>query len=469
MSDSNHSLTATTAVRLAEWIEGFAAAPMSAASLEHTRLILLDSLACALHAGDDDKARAALNVASRVGNCNDCTLIGVRARTSLPMASFANGVLIRTLDLNDTYTGPRQIGHPSDNIGAALAGAEGGKRSGADLVHAIRMGYEVYGRILDLTNPESPWDHVTVSGMVSAAMLGWLLRLPRDQLANALALAATHCATLGEVRVGHVSAAKSMANAVVVQTAALATLLAAEGMTGPAAAIEGERGYARLILEGVDFDGFFAANSQDRILSVGLKQFPCFALGQGPISSAIELRERLSGAVERIEKFHIAIANTGPARLRLRDAHGRAPTSREAADHSIYFLMAIALLDGRVTLDQFKGDRWKDADVHRMIARMSASIDPALEPANALPCRLDVTLTGGERIVIDRKATPGNPAAPLSRCEVETKFRQCTDAVFSPDQQDHVIALVSRVEELPSVEPLLSCLVPTGGKARAAR
>jgi 2-methylcitrate dehydratase len=251
-----------------------------------------------------------------------------------------------------------------------------------------------------------------------------------------------------------------MANAVVVQTAALVTLLAAQGMTGPATAIEGDRGYAKLILEGADFEAFFDESAHDRILSVGLKQFPCFALGQGPISAAIEIRETLAGAAEQIETIHIAIANTGPARLRLRDAHGRTPTSREAADHSVYFLTAIALLDGRVTLDQFKRDRWKDADVQRLIARMTAEIDPALAPPNALPCRLEATLASGRQIVINRKATPGNPAAPLSRRAVENKFRQCAGKALTPEQQNRVIGLVARIEQLASLDPLLSCLVP---------
>jgi 2-methylcitrate dehydratase len=458
---NDRSNSTGTALRLAQWVEEFARSPMSGASLEFTRLILLDSLACALHARGDEKAEAALVVAGEVGRPGGCTLIGTRERTSLPMAAFANGVLIRTLDLNDTYVGPRQVGHPSDNIGAALAGAEVSQASGSDLVRAIRLGYEIYGRILDLGNPESPWDHVTVSGLVTAAMLGWLLRLPREQLAHAAALAAVHCATLGEVRVGQISAAKSMANAVVVQTAALLTLLAAQGMTGPAHALEGDRGYANLILEGVDFGAFFdSAGPQDRILSVGIKQFPCFALAQGPISAAIELRNRVMSDIGAIETVDIAIANTGPARLRLRDAHGRSPTSREAADHSIYFLVAIALLDGRVTLEQFKGDRWTDPDVHRLIARMSAGIDPALEPAATLPCRLDVTLKGGQTITVHRAASPGSPAAPLTRHEVEDKFRQCAAGVLDAEARQRVIDLVGRIEQLPSVAPLLSALAP---------
>jgi 2-methylcitrate dehydratase len=457
----HHPSTGTMALRLAQWVEDFARSPISAASLDHTRIILLDALACALYAHGDQTARAALAVATEVGRPGECTLIGTAERTSVPAAAFANGILIRTMELNDTYAG-RQFGHPSDNIGAALAGAEKSSASGEDLVRAIRMGYEMYGRILDLTDPETPWDHVTGSGIVSAATLGWLLRLPREQLAHAMGLAATHCATLGEVRVGHISAAKSMANAVVVQTAALLTLLAQQGMTGPAYALEGVRGFAKLILDGIDFNAFFQANgSQDRILSVGLKQYPCFALGQGPISAAIELRNQLKGDVSVIDSAHIAIADTGPARLRLKDSHGRSPTSQEAADHSIYFLVAVALLDGRLTMEQLESDRWQDADVHELIARMTAGIDPALTPAAALPCRLDITLKDGRKIVISRAATPGNPKAPLTRAEVENKFRECSAAVLSAEGQQRVIDLVGRVEQLPSIKPLMSALVPS--------
>ena len=287
-------------------------------------------------------------------------------------------MLIRTLDLNDTYSGPRQIGHPSDNIGAALAAAEMADRSGLDLLRALRMGYEIYGRVLDLSDPDSPWDHVTVSGIVTAAMIGYLLRLPPVRLAHAIALAASHSATLGEVRVGHVSAAKSIANSVVVQTAALMTLLAAEGVTGPGRGDRGVRGYARLIMDGADFSQFFTTGQDtDRLMAVGLKQYPCFALGQGPISAAVELRKRLPAQAE-IAKLTIAVANTGAARLRLSDTlRAHAEARRRPPTTASIFLTAVALLDGRFGLDQLTGGRWQDADVRALVERTEATIDPA--------------------------------------------------------------------------------------------
>jgi 2-methylcitrate dehydratase len=458
MDDKSHA--PTLARRLAEWIGDFAASPMPHATAARARLILLDTLACALYAANDDKAAHALATARKLGGTPDCTIIGTRLRTALPQAAFVNGVLIRTLDLNDTYTGPRQIGHPSDNIGAALAAAEVAGRSGADLMRAIRLGYEIYGRILDLGDPDSPWDHVTVSGIVTAATTGWLLRLPADRLAHAIALAASHSATLGEVRVGHVSAAKSIANSVVVQTAALLTLLAAEGTTGPGEALEGARGYAKLVMDGADLSAFFDIYTNvDRLMLVGLKQYPCFALGQGPISAAVELRARLAGAPD-IKTLKVSVADTGPARLRLRDSLGRVPSSQEAADHSLYFLVAVALIDGRFGLDQLTSGRWKDPDVRGLIERMEAVIDPSLTPKTSLPSRLDVTLANGQTMSVDRPVTPGNPAAPLSWDEVGEKFRRCAAGAIDKDAQGKVIDAVAGIETLPTLRPLLDALVP---------
>jgi len=465
MSEKTHDHAATIVRQLADWIGTFAASPLPPSTAERARALLLDALACALYASTDDKAAGAIRTVTQLSGgetctIGTCTIIGTRLRTNLPLAAFANGVLIRTLDLNDTYNGPRQIGHPSDNIGAALAAAEMADRSGLDLLRALRMGYEIYGRVLDLGDPDSPWDHVTVSGIVTAAMIGYLLRLSPERLAHAIALAASHSATLGEVRVGHVSAAKSIANSVLVQTAALLTLLAAEGVTGPGEAIEGARGYARLIMDGADFAQFFTTGQDtDRLMAVGLKQYPCFVLGQGPISAAIELRKRLAAQAE-IAKLMIAVANTGAARLRLSDTLGRVPSSQEAADHSVYFLVAVALLDGRFGLDQLTGERWQDADVRALIERTEAIIDPALNPPTSLPCRLEARLTNGETIVIERNVTPGMPAMPLSWGEVTEKFRRCAAGVISDEAQSKVVDAVTRIDTLPSVRPLLAALVP---------
>ena len=458
MSKDVSSPPETMTRRLARWIGEFGASPPGAATIERAKAILLDAIACALAASTDELAQPIIRTLPQMGS-GDCSIIGSRARSSFPGASFCNGALIRLLDFNDTYTGPRQIGHPSDNIGVALAAAELKDRSGRDFLQAIRLGYEIYGRLLDLSDPKSPWDHVTVSGVVTAGMAGWLLGQSADQITNALALAAMHSATLGEVRAGKISSAKSIANSAVVHTASLLTLLAGEGMTGPELAIEGRLGYAKLILEGADFDGFFQNASNDRLLSVGLKQYPCFALAQGPISAVIELRAKLP-QLDAIERLQVTLADTGAARTRLADKYGREPDSSEAADHSIYFLVAVALCDGRFGVDQLRAGRWRDRDVTGLIDRMHASIDPTLKPANGLPCRLEALLADGSHCIVERACTPGFAASPLSWTDVVAKFKQCADGAISEKAQRDLIACVADIERLPSVRTLLKHLTP---------
>jgi 2-methylcitrate dehydratase len=448
----------SSALALAHWAYEFAETPISPAVARRIEDILLDSIACAFSATDNALSRSLLKVVGDFRSGGPCSVIGTRLKTNFPLAAFASGSLIRMLDFNDTYSGPDQIGHPSDILGAAFAAGELADGSGAQLQRAIRLGYEIYGRVLDLTNPETDWDHVTASGISSAAMAGWLMGLPPAKLANAIALSATHSATLGEVRVGKVSSAKSIASAVVVQTAALMTALAAEGFTGPVEALEGRRGYSRLLLRDPDFAKFFALGSDERVLSTGLKPYPCFALGQGPISAAVKLRAEIPTNA-KLERVDVAIADTAPARLRLSDQHGKTPESREAADHSLYVLMALAFLDGYVVEEQFLSDRWSQPDVLDLVARINVIIDRSLQPARQLPCRV-AAHAGGQSYEVSWSASPGNPANPLPRDDVEGKFRRCVDRRLSADDIGNVIQMISNLHELDKVSTLTRILRP---------
>src|SRR5262245_41539875 len=113
MSEKSHDQTATVVRRLADWIGTFAAGQIPPSTAERARALLLDALACALYASTDEKSASPIRTVEQLSGAGTCTIIGARLRASLPLAAFANGLLIRTLDLNDTYSGPRQIGHPS--------------------------------------------------------------------------------------------------------------------------------------------------------------------------------------------------------------------------------------------------------------------------------------------------------------------------------------------------------------------
>ena len=294
---------------------------------------------------------------------------------------LVNGSLIRILDLND-YVNTRdgQIGgHPSDNIPVALAAGELQGSSGRDVLAAIVVGYEVYGRLKEMMDRESIWDGVTVSGFAAPAMAGRLMGLDKVQLANALALAGARAVTPLVVRQGDISAAKSVSNALVAQSAMQAAMLAQHGLTGPLDLFENPAGLKSVFpgIEGPDsIAGPIPADSY--IMNSHMKAYPCLATGQAIVAAGLNLHRQVNGDVDRLTKITVAIADKPTLVRQMRDPGRVDPQSREAADHSFNFLAAVALLDGDFALAQFDNDRWHDAKVRAVMARLEMTTDASL-------------------------------------------------------------------------------------------
>src|SRR5215216_2812134 len=116
---------------------------LSAESIHSYVRHLLDSVGCALGALDAPTCAMARRLAARVRGEPGARMIGVPEPTSLEMAAFANGTLIRYLDFNDNLVS----GHPSDGLGALLAVAEAHGHTGQQFLAAMQVMYEVVGRL----------------------------------------------------------------------------------------------------------------------------------------------------------------------------------------------------------------------------------------------------------------------------------------------------------------------------------
>ena len=127
---------------------------------------VLDTLACAYGALNEVAALATLRAVASTGGLPECTVIGQTWRTSVGNAALANGTLVRCLDLNDLGIGLREAGHPSDNIPVALAMGERLNATGREVLTAIVLGYEIYGR---MPSPLRAWAATTNSAVVAAA------------------------------------------------------------------------------------------------------------------------------------------------------------------------------------------------------------------------------------------------------------------------------------------------------------
>ncbi len=455
--------------RLAERAAAVRLECFSQKSIEETKLILLDTLGCGFAALDDACARAVVATVQALGEAPHCTLMGRAQRTSGPSAVLANGSLIRVLDLNDYVVGADPVsgargGHPSDNIPVALAAAELSGASGPDLLAAILLGYEIYGRGKALMDAHSPWDGISISGLAAPAMAGLLLRLDVEKLAHAIALSAARASTPVGVREGAISAAKSVANALIAQNGMQAALLAAHGITGPLDLFEAERGLRLVFAHRPDAaaDILGAPLPADSFISkVAVKAYPCFAGAQSAVAAALALHRQIGGDVGRLDgKIRVMLADLPIVRRQMSDPGRVKPQSREAADHSLQYLIAVALIDGSFGLSQFEGDRWTDPQVVALMERldMTTSSELARRAGEFYPCALQARDRSGETHQVELLRPPGVSPDGLDAAGITEKFTRLTDEVLTPSHRDRIIDAVMTLETASRCDQLIKML-----------
>ena len=452
--------------RLAAWLCALRAEDFPQRAVARAKLLLLDTLGCGFAALDDDCTRAVLATLDALGEKPQCTVLGHPRGMSAPSAVLANGTLIRVLDLNDYIVGAHpqsgaRGGHPSDNIPVALAAAELARAQGHDLLAAIVLAYEIYGRGKALMDANSIWDGIAISGVVAPAVAGWLMRLPEDKLAHAIALSAARAPTPVAVREGGISAAKNIANALIAQNGMQATLLAQHGITGPLDLFEAERGLKAVFPRGPAGDILDAPLPDDGfIMRSAIKAYPCFAGGQSAVAAGIALHRLVGGDVDQLKTVRVALADLPIVRRWLADPGRIAPQSREAADHSLHFLIAVALDDGAFGLRQFDNTRWADPKVRALMARLEFTTDADLtrRAGDAYPCALHATSRDGRPHDVEILQPPGSSPHGLDTQTVLDKFAGVTERHLAPGSRNRIVDAVMALDKAISCDGLMQLL-----------
>ncbi|MPZ38028.1 MAG: hypothetical protein GEU95_08165 [Rhizobiales bacterium] len=461
-----------TVEKLADWSLAVRADDIPDAILHQAKLLLLDTIGCGYAALDEQASRAVIATVAETGGAPQCTVIGSTDKTSAPGAVLLNCALVRILDLNDyVNTKAGQIGgHPSDNIPVALAAAELSGASGREVLAAVVVGYEVYGRLKEAMRGAADWDGIMVSGFAAPAMAARLMGLDRATLANAMALSGARSPTPLVVRHGAISAAKSVANALIAQNAMQATILAKHGMTGPLDLFENPHGLGALF-PGLDESLTAPLASDCHLMGCHIKAYPCLATGQSIVHAGLDIHRQVGGDVGRLHHITVAIADT-PSLRRQTDDPGRiGPTSREAADHSFNFLAAAAMVDGAFGLAQFDNERWNDTTVRGVMGRLEIVCDPALNARSpgSFPCAIRAKTTDGTDYVAEVLDPPGFSRRGLDAAAVTGKFHAITSSRLPPAERERIVASVMALDRAVSVADVTATLAAANTALRKLR
>jgi 2-methylcitrate dehydratase len=445
----------TLAGRLAEYAHALRFEELPAAAVHEVKRRVIDALACAMGAIGSEPGAIARTVARSVTAEPGATVLGTTHRTAPDLAAFGNGALIRYLDYNDTYLS-LEPAHPSDNISAALAVGEAERSDGRALITAILLAYELQCRLCDAASiRKRGWDHVTYGTFSTALLSARLMGLPPRQTAHALALAGVNSASLRQTRVGQLSMWKGCAFAHAARTGVFAATLARHGMTGPSEIFEGEMGFWKQVSGPFELPAIGGGDTPFKILDTSIKFYPAEYHAQSAIEAALALRPRI-GDVENIaaitiQSFDAAVEIIGGDEEKWR------PTSRETADHSLPYCVAVALMDGEVSLDQFTTERIADPALRRLMERIAVVRNAELTqgyPAG-IPNRLEVTRRSGEPLVHQVTFPRGHARNPMTDTEVEEKFARLAAPVLPREQVDCCLQTLWHLEEIEDTGQVL--------------
>ena len=444
-----------TVERLLRHAQGLRYDTLSPAVVHETKRRVIDTFASALGAYDEPVSVMSRAIAARTRSDLAARVWGSDIVTTPELAAFANGVMVRSLDVSDTYLG-RSRGHPSDMTPGLVALAEVMHADGRTLIEAIVLAYDIYCSFCKAVDVNAKgWDQPLYTVLGCALGAAKLLQLDADQTGHALSLALTPNMALAQARRGSLSSWKGSAGANATRNAVFAALLAREGFTGPMEVFDGSGGLWEAIGRSE-----WPLPAAPMIPATHTKSLPVCYHGQSAVLAALQLRERVR--LDEIIEIHAEVYATAVFMMGA-DASRWAPATRETADHSLPYCIAIALIDGALTRDSFADARLRDPAIAALMQKVKVSEDPALSaryPEGA-PGRVTIRLQSGETQTVEIIYPRGHEKSPMDDAEIEHKFHAMCAGRLDAVRRGEALAALGRLHDLRDVGGLTALFAVT--------
>ena len=418
-------------------------ADLSAESRRQLPIHILDSLGCCIAALGAGPVEACQEQVAEFGGTSPCALIGGGQANPI-YAAFWHTALVRYVDFMDNFLAPTETCHTADNFGVALTLADYMDGSGRDLMLGVALGYTVQSRFVDHANfMSSGFDHTTQLAFSHNAAAGRLLGLSEQQIANAIAMAAVSDASFAVVRAKPLSQWKGLASAQSALGSMNTLFLARRGVEGPLQVIEGPLGIDHLLRMRIDID--WDKQGYDGVVESSIKKYNSMIHPQSAVHCMVELVRQ-----NKIDPDKVVSIEADVFQLAYDFAGGglygvdKVIRTKEQADHSLPYLLAVALLDGDVMPAQFKPERIIKPDVQSLLKKVS--VQPNHEYTEQypkkMPAKITVRMQDGKVIEHEVQDYPGLASRPFTWEESVEKFDRLVtarvDEVLSGEIKDAV-------------------------------
>jgi len=438
---------------------------------ESAKRSILDTLGVAIAASTQGEGyRELVELIKDGSGTEESTILAFGGKVPAWMAAFANGAMARALDYDDTYD--EAITHPSSTtVPATLAIAERlGKISGKELITAVTLGNDITSRMglsicLRPRGWKPDWFLTTVHGVFGAtAACSKLLELDASKIQNALGIALYESAgTLEAFSPGAAPMMTGMATGFTAQAAVFSALMAQRGITGARDSLEGKAGLYNVYFGGDYNRDVLIGNLGKKFGSAGIsiKPWPGVRFINSYIDATLQLvREHdiASQDIRQITLFAAGWAQTLCEPLEMR----RRPSTRDDANRSLPYLVAVAATKRKVTSKDLSPEAIKDPATLQFARRVTYKHDDRFGADNKIgPAMVGVELMNGKSYSKQLDIAYGHPRNPITWQDLTDKFRDCASSSAKPLSRQNIektIVMVSHLEEIDNVSQIIHTL-----------
>jgi 2-methylcitrate dehydratase PrpD len=419
---------------------------------EFAKDLLLDALACALAGYVGEDTPKVLRFAAQLAQSHESSIIG-GGHLSLAGATLMNGFLITAVSMCDVYR-PTATHLQPVVVSPTLGIAERDGASGRDLLVALVCGFETAARIAaGVDYPafrKRGWHGPgTIGPFGAAAAVGRLRNFDRDRMATAFGLAGSQAA--GTFAAWGTPSVKfhQFRGAL---SGLMAALLAEQGFVATREFLTAADGGFYPTYCGGSAKDAATADLGDHweLEQIALRPWPTSAASQGVVTALFDLMHRHDLHVEGTQRLRIHLSPSSYDAYKDR----RTFSGKWQASASIHYTVAVVLHDRELWMEQF--ERYEDAELRRFAReRVELLSDPKLSAEQAI---VEAVMKDGTVRSAHCKASKGTPENPLTRREIEDKFRKAANGRLKRAEVERVLETISHLEDLKCVRSLMHVL-----------
>ena len=461
MSTDNSPLVLDASKILADFASHLQYGDIPQDVVDRMKMCVLDSIGCCLHGVTLPWTQSVESMLMDEGSSPVSSIFGTSHKTSPGNAALVNGTAGHAFEFDDMHK--ESILHPgSIAIPVLFALAEKlGKVSGKDFLTAMVCGYEIGTRVGNAASIQLFFDGFHPQGssgvFVGAAAAGRMLNLNPTLMLDCLGIAGSQAGGLMAAQEG--AMVKRFHSGRAAQSGIYAAFLAQKGLTGISNVLEA--GYGGYLTT------YSSSPKPERLLSglgvvweagqVGFKPYACVTSIHSSLDALLSIMK-----TQQLKPENIARVDVGLSPMTFTHcAWEYKAQGVTAAQMNLYFNIASVAFDGVLFTEQYAEAKLSNPQLLAFMKKVHAYIEPEIEALGVAyrhGSRVKVTTTQGEvflQEILDRRGSPENP---LSKMDIQFKFRNVVSGILTSSKIERVIELVDQLENLGDISPLIAIL-----------